>query len=323
MNALATNHTLRSHFNAPIQTFLLPFFSAVALAGCSPALEAAAPSIPVTETTPLSVTSDRAIIERLGPNKFSVKCTQVEAVAVKQREPTWCWAACAEMLLRYGGARVTQEEIADRIGKRTKEGEDPKTANQVEIWRAMNPDLMEEYHRREHAWDKTGKPNTYTIHIGLNLSKLGDVLNSSAAPSTDAIVQELSSGNPVVLGLKGTNWGAGHVVLGYGVEYSCLKTNANTKSHKLRTIFPGPSRDFVVNKLFIIDPQPDEGQSQLAEVSKDDLKAHMTFDVGKSAAREHLMAYMRVYMPTPEEMPNSGATKAKKSSSRKSHAQNQ
>jgi hypothetical protein len=319
MNVLTTIIAPSSQPKVSLNTRALFLLLALVLAGWSLHVGAADSSIPAGEAVPLSLGSSRAKLECLGTNTFSVKCTQVEAVAVKQREPTWCWAACAEMLLRYNGAQVTQEQIADHIGKRTKAGEDPKTAGQVEIWCAMNPDLMEEYHRRERAWNK---PNTITLNLGLNLSNLNDVNESTSGSSTDTIVQEISSGNPVILGLKGTNWGSGHVVLVYGVEYSRLKTKAESASRRLASIFSNPTPVFAIHKLYIIDPQPDEGQSQLCEVSSDDLKAHRTFNIGKADAREHLMAYMRVFMPTPEEMNKAKAPSAKNPRSRKTHAQN-
>jgi hypothetical protein len=45
-----------------------------------------------------------------------------------------------------------------------------------------------------------------------------------------------------------------------------------------------------------------EGQSQFVELNADDLKLYKDFTVGKADAKKQLEDYMKVYMPTPDEM---------------------
>jgi len=241
------------------------------------------------ETTPLPLKSDRAELTTNGLNDFTVQCSKINAVIAKQRDTNWCWAACAEMLLRYNGQNVPQEQIVGAIKKRVQKGETADQADLFEIWLAMNPDLLSEMARREAAW--SSKPNT--IDIGAHVNSMTD-------PSIDALVQEISSGNPVLLGLQGGKWGGGHVVLAYGIEYSRLNPRGNIAYNDLSMTLFRFSHRFKIHQVMVVDPWPDA--KSFDEVNETEFKANKSFIVGKADARKQLQAYMRVYLPTPEEM---------------------
>jgi hypothetical protein len=63
-----------------------------------------------------------------------VSVAHFETAAARQKTPEWCWAACAQMALRSGGADVSQETIVAAIkGRLTAE-----TASSTDLTRALN-----------------------------------------------------------------------------------------------------------------------------------------------------------------------------------------
>ncbi len=61
-----------------------------------------------------------------------------DEVAEVQKDPDWCWAACAKMLLAYDGIRTTQQRIVQQILGETSERQ---TGGQYEILLALYPEL--------------------------------------------------------------------------------------------------------------------------------------------------------------------------------------
>ena len=141
-----------------------------------------------------------------------------------------------------------------------------------------------------------------TIHVGADLSNLNNVLDLASNPSSDVIVQEVGCGNPLVMGLRGGEWGTGHIVLVYGREYSRMNPEGEAQYRDLTQMFNRLSQKYAIHKVFIVDPQPDEGKSQLVELGAADLKDHIDFTLGKADARKKLNDYMKVFMPTPDQM---------------------
>lgn len=269
------------------------------MVGCATEMQLADATVPQVQTTPLATKGDKAKLARTGPNKFQVTCEGIQTVAVKQREPTWCWAACAEMLNRYNGVPVTQEQMAAAITKRKTAGVDDQSANQVVVWLAMNPERGAEVVRREAAWESKA---TVTVHAEADFSNLSNVFAMATQPSSDEFVQEISQGHPVMLGLHGGQWGTGHIVLVYGVEYSRLKTEGDAAYKDLTLILNRGSKQFAVHNVMVVDPQPDEGKSQLVTLTATDLQGHVDFAWGKAEAAKKLQSYMDTFMPTPDQM---------------------
>jgi hypothetical protein len=201
------------------------------------------------------------------------------------------------MIFRYYGLEVSQETIINTMNQSSEAH--LEDAGMFEVWLAMNPDLAQEMERRKAAWDKTG---TKEIVVGLNASDLGNVIRSMTNPSSDGIVQEISSGNPVVIGLHGGQWGNGHIVLAYEVDYSRLNPKGEIDYQDLSMIYYRFRHRFKVNKVKVIDPSPLIGQSQYIEIGAGELGTCQDFSVGKTDARKQLEAYMKAYLPTPDEM---------------------
>jgi hypothetical protein len=210
------------------------------------------------------------------------------------------------MILRYNGIALSQEMLVKRMSQSSEA--DAEAAGMFEVWLAMNPDLMQEIERRKVAWVTK---DTIQVSARMNLTDMGQVINSMSNPSSDEIVQEISSGNPVVLALHGGQWGNGHVVLAYEIEYSRLKPTGKVDYQDLSMLWYRFRHRFQLNKVKLIDPSPLPKQSQYLEIGAAELKACKGFAVGRSAARKQLEAYMKVYLPTPDEMPSGRSLNSK------------
>jgi hypothetical protein len=304
---------------------LVGIISFVAVAGCSSNRTPSTVRLPDVPTSPLPVRGNRSTITTLANNRFEVCCDHIEAVAVKQHASTWCWAACAEMLDHYRGVDMTQEQIVARI-KHPQPGVNDQTANQVQIWFAMNPELLPEYDRRQAAWAQRAANGE---QVGLNLN-LKDLIKMTGNASCDELVEELSAGNPVLMGLKDGKWGTGHIVLVYGVTYARLITAGDAVYHYVG-VTPAPQSradantidvgalvigafdraqtdsvtgaDYAILSVKIIDPEPDYGDSQFAILADADLQPYVDFYLGKTRSYGNLKSFMKTVLPTPEEMP--------------------
>jgi hypothetical protein len=297
-------------------------------AGAQPAAFTEQPTPPSVDCTPLPVKGFRSIVTVQGTNQFDVSCNKIEAVAVKQREQTWCWAACAEMLDRYRGIVVDQAVIVQRIKDEAPSADKDQTANQMQIWLAMNPEMQAEYDQRRKAWQKPGQIDL-GIHVNANLKNL---FQMSTKVSPDVIVEELSAGNPILLGMRGDQWGEGHIVVAYGAVYSRLDpdelpkyryvgiaplpgSNSNTLQwndliNGAVSLARGDSRPhYSIASIDIIDPQPDkdpftnQDKSQFSTLNDSDLEGHLDFFIGRTEAAAKLKAYMLTALATPQEMP--------------------
>jgi hypothetical protein len=285
------------------------------------------PAAPAVDCTPLPVKSLRCTVTSIGTNQFDVSCDKINGVVVKQREQTWCWAACVEMLSRYRGIPADQAEIVERIKKQAPSDDQDQSASQVEIWLAMNPEMQNEYDQRAAAWNKPGQ-----ISIGIHsIMNSKNVATLAEAVSPDVVIEELSSGNPVLLGLRGDQWGAGHIVLAYGATYSRLDPNepaiyrrvgvvprpaSNSNTLQLSGLFigarPAPQDDllphYTILSFSIVDPEPDidpltqQSKSQYSVLQESDLPGHLDFYIGRTEAAAKLKAYMLTNMPTPAEV---------------------
>ena len=300
--ALFMKQSRESHARINYRFWTLFVSVSAALCACAASPNGTNGSVQAVETTPLPVKSQRANLAKLGPNEFQVQCTNIQAVAAEQAGTNWCWAACAQMILRYNGTNITQEEIVKQIAKEAGQCRDSEQADEFEIWLAMNPDMQEEMDRRIAAWYDPNKPNTTEVRMNINASNAGDLLGATSNPSSDVLVQDISSGNPVVVGFHGGAWGGGHVVLAYGVNYSRLKTEGDVKYRDLTSVLYRFTHRFKINKIMIVDPQPLPGQSQYLEVASEDFSAHHDFLLGKDDARKQLESYFKVFYPTPEEL---------------------
>ncbi|MCL2684432.1 MAG: C39 family peptidase [Synergistaceae bacterium] len=54
-------------------------------------------------------------IQQFGPNFFNAGVYTVNFSTARQKGDFWCWAACIEMVLRYHGMDITQEQMVQKI----------------------------------------------------------------------------------------------------------------------------------------------------------------------------------------------------------------
>ncbi|MBK6940353.1 MAG: hypothetical protein IPH13_09130 [Planctomycetes bacterium] len=151
--------------------------------------DASSPNSSDDDAEPIA-TSGRGCCEKLSPNHFRVYCEGFEAYRVKQLNPDWCWAACVEMLQRYEGVETSQEQIV----LSRKNGDDDARGTEGDMVLALHPDLAEEFRNQNRI-----------------------TLDAFPAVSID-LVEELSRGHPVIMGLK-TEFGD-HTCVVHAAEYS-------------------------------------------------------------------------------------------------------
>lgn len=195
------------------------------------------------------VTYERGSVERVGPNEFQAQCSgfgAIEASEAKQRTDVWCWAACAEMIHRYKGRDISQEEIAARIHGGISPGmtdEEKKAAARAgsydEIIRALvsSSDLPPQAVReastaldallteRDVGVDEEG-------YLGSHIQRR--TINS------DIMVDDLLEGEPVVVGLRfpprpdgepaAVNGVKGHAYVAYGATFRRNTSNMVEKA---------------------------------------------------------------------------------------------
>lgn len=148
-----------------------------------------------------------------GPNAWiaSVPKADFESQALpdgkgKQRESNWCWAACVQMVLRYHGLAVTQEQVVQRIFGDLRDS----TATEDQVLKALNAT----------AFSTKG----VKAQIQAMFYRFQDSM----------YVQDLSRDWPMIVGLKGGVPNApGHCYVLVAVRY----TEAKDGSLKPQTFF--------------------------------------------------------------------------------------
>lgn len=132
-----------------------------------------------------------------------------ERVFTKQRREDWCWAACAEMALKYNGITdITQETLAERF----KGDKADQTAQDWEIVRAL-------------ATKPTGAPipvGQIPTSLGLDLGSLfaAGLKAASFYCNPESAVDDLRAGEPEVVRLVNYDGWPGHVVFVTGFSFT-------------------------------------------------------------------------------------------------------
>ena len=300
-------------------------------------------SYPVVATTPLPPKGKAKIVE-VNPNKFDVKCEGIEKVATSQKGPNLCWAACAEMLHRYNNRPLSQSDIALRIqGRRDKLAQGGSiekiltnpgdiiggilkrggrklvertaspaapdwtaidAATKVEVWLAMNPERQS---RVDASEDR--QKNQFSFNMDFNT-----LMIRTTRPSTDDIVQEISSGRPVIIGIKPGADAAGHIVLAYGVVYSRKEPQGPAEYREMTKVTRDNniglpeiaamtgrhSTHYIIHELRYIDPQPTDGSDKPVDESIPFQKIinDIDFYLSKKEALAKLDAYLEMWTPS-------------------------
>jgi hypothetical protein len=199
----------------------LPAAAIVVLASvCSGQVEL--PSIKIT--VPKFVTGDP------DTKPQTAECPRFASVKARQQKNVWCWAACAEMVYRYRGKKLSQEKIAERIHGRGEDGAAKvKAASVYEVLLALagaegksdrGDRFLERYNAEAAKASKSGKG--VTIDVGSYLSSWME----EESVNTDEMIDEIKRRQPVVIGMaKDPRFEGGHAMVVYGVTYKPAKKN--------------------------------------------------------------------------------------------------
>lgn len=229
--------------------------------------------LPATIYSPPSAdpvpTRGRGKVTKLGPNLFRAECDRFAALQAEQRHDDWCWAACAQMIRQYQGERVTQEQIAQRI----RGAGDRQTATVDEIMLALNPDMTRD-------WAKLLNNRKITITpahwLGAELRK--------QAITTDSIVQEISQGSPLVIGMTQPGGARGHACVAYGVTYSRNDTGVTNLFRSAGgSVLDVLIARYDVQQVDLVDPWPDGGGRKTIDASV--VNGGLDFMISKSESR--------------------------------------
>jgi hypothetical protein len=149
---------------------------------------------------------------RSGLNRTIFETMASPEGAGKQRSQNWCWAATMQMLLNYHGIYAAQEtDVLLRFGQLV-----DRPANTWEILESLN-----------------------TVRFQLNRGPVR-VVADEIGLDLNVILQELSSGRPLIVGLSNPYGGAvGHAYLLTSAEWSMEMGGPRLHSVTLRDPMPG------------------------------------------------------------------------------------
>jgi len=164
----------------------------------------------------------------------SVRLEGFEGVEVHQQTDVWCWAACAEMVLRYGGSEITQGEIADRIHGHGEDGPKVEAASRYEVYRALSPEspatafeaiwvgLASQIEREVN--ERAADPASWKIEGDTDVDVDEETVLKQTLrhlkPSTEIPIEEMEGGAPAVAGLRDSPEDEmGHIYVIIGATY--------------------------------------------------------------------------------------------------------
>ena len=161
-----------------------------------------------------------------------------EALDWEQKEPVWCWAACAEMILRFNGEEATQESIATRIHGADKDGGTKiEAASFYEVMRALNPDM--DVSPFDSLWAQVAARAEDDPSLVLNMKFGVDAAVAASAaldqfvPNKQVAVEDLRNGHPAVVGLADPELpDMGHAYVLIGAVYTINKSGDWSKQGK-------------------------------------------------------------------------------------------
>ncbi|HAS41410.1 MAG TPA: hypothetical protein DCS93_13075 [Microscillaceae bacterium] len=137
--------------------------------------------------------------------------------ASTQNNTQWCWAASIQMVLRYYGVYVTQEQIVERTFGVKRNGQLPNLTASPEIITA-----------NLNKWGVDNKGQKYRVKAvwGQN------------APAPNVLLKEMKANRPVIIGYEGPQ--GGHAVVVTAVGYADTRRGPAIEEIIVRD--PWPSR---------------------------------------------------------------------------------
>ena len=190
-----------------------------------------------------------------------------ESVEECQETPVWCWAACAAMILRYGGREVSQREIAERIHGRDDHEVRIASASRYEIYRALCPEGPDTPFEavwnglRTELGDLLDPSSPEPVEAGWryvrwNEDQLEELLFDLILP-TQISIEQLSQGHPAVAGLRDRQARMGHVYVVVGATYVKSGTFVRDALESFEVSGPVVSAldpEFEIEAVELVDP---------------------------------------------------------------------
>lgn len=192
--------------------------------------------------------------------RFRVIASQFDSVQAEQETEQWCWAACAQMILKYHGRPdVSQAELARYF----RGSEENQTADLAAIMRSMCPEL--ENYFQNNLFTLNAVPKFFT---------------------SDRMIEDLSQGEPCVVGLNDEQ-GNGHACVVFEAAYSRLKTSWFDDSRRDQRTgkLPWTVAQYGLIEVRYFDPWKGEG---IKTISGPDFKKRVAFIMSRPMAAETL-----------------------------------
>lgn len=167
------------------------------------------------------------------PTDYIVQLAAPES-AGRQRKENWCWAACVQMGLNFGGIDMTQERIVRKVFGNN----DDQPGNRANMHKALNG-----------QYTNNRQQCVYVLSATLRLLKDAHA-NTSVRPWTtgETIIGELSHGIPIIVALSNPGSNIGHACLLTGADfYLDARGEAQVTSVILRDPWPSSASRQVMN----------------------------------------------------------------------------
>ncbi|MFH2096409.1 MAG: C39 family peptidase [Bacteroidota bacterium] len=156
------------------------------------------------------------------PKYVGISSEEFDDVMTAQDNDYWCWAATAEIVLKYYGIDITQEQIVERMLGKDENGELPdQGVNLQTIHNCLNYSDT----------DNTGLQ--YEVE-----AKLG-----RGVPTASVLIEQLSLKKPVIVGYNTGN--GGHIVVVTAVSY--IITDSGPKIASIVVRDPMPDAAYSMN----------------------------------------------------------------------------
>lgn len=249
----------------------------------------AAPAVGRQEPAPIAGGA-KAFVKRVddADNRFQVSLEGFQAVAVVQEEPVWCWAASAEMIHAFHGQQMTQEQIVERIKSRSAgEPRAVEAAGRNEIMLALNPDMAEAYDPSHRAGLIVGSVAEGRYEEEHALAYAASQIERRQV-NTDQIIDALSRGEPVVIGLNNPGSRTGHACVLFAAEYGRLQQRALGSIMGAIPLVGHPHL-YALHRVWYVDPWT----GKTASLEADAFAQRIGFIMTAPMARESLEREMK------------------------------
>ena len=265
---------------------------------------------PDRQADPQGQRRDRVETERKGKCLVS-KLKGFTSMTSVQREPTWCWAACVQMVQRFNGIEASQAEIAERIHGVDADGSPMvRAATYYEILCALNPDI--ERSPFTELWKSLGSQaldsidSIESLSLAIDRAAAIDLVIGTLLPSRDVPVEELRMGHPAIVGLRGQGIEEGHAYVLIGCRYKkrapkledlafgIIKDKAqeaigdelgkNAVDRVCESVEPKP---FHVKSVFLVDPY----EGTIVRLKYKDFEKQVDFVISRERSRQILLRW--------------------------------